>query len=196
MIDKVSREVKALVSNSTDPRRYSMSPTLDFLNYSINCQLNAGLPVCDHTMPGARPPQERPVWLSDDVVRVEEIVAAVDWLSLPSQLPPPEIAQASVDDSGMPLWDQQKMLQIMDHSIKRLIDLAKHFSSFRALPQDDQMTLLKGGTVEMQMLKGAMNYDHVREGFHSSMPAMNGKIVPLEILKRFSTRMLVFFLKN
>ena len=44
-------------------------------------------------------------------------------------------------------------------AIKRIIKMAKQIYSFSQLCQEDQVALLKGGCIELMVLRSVMNYD-------------------------------------
>ncbi|GMR48542.1 hypothetical protein PMAYCL1PPCAC_18737, partial [Pristionchus mayeri] len=66
----------------------------------------------------------------------------------------------------MPLADSKKdvytlidAVKCAEIAVRRMIMMAKNLKNFNELPNIDQMTLIKGGAMEMMILRGAMIYD-------------------------------------
>ncbi|KAF8376042.1 nhr-8 [Pristionchus pacificus] len=66
----------------------------------------------------------------------------------------------------MPLADQKKdvytlldAVKCAEIAVRRMIMMAKNLKAFNELENLDQMTLIKGGSMEMMILRGAMIYD-------------------------------------
>ena len=51
------------------------------------------------------------------------------------------------------------VINLTELAIKRIIKMAKQIYSFSQLCQEDQVALLKGGCIELMVLRSVMNYD-------------------------------------
>ena len=51
------------------------------------------------------------------------------------------------------------VINLTELAIKRIIKMAKQIYSFSQLCQEDQVSLLKGGCIELMVLRSVMNYD-------------------------------------
>ena len=51
------------------------------------------------------------------------------------------------------------MINLTELAIKRIIKMSKQIYSFAQLCQEDQVALLKGGCIELMVLRSVMNYD-------------------------------------
>uniref|UniRef100_A0A915IMF7 NR LBD domain-containing protein n=1 Tax=Romanomermis culicivorax TaxID=13658 RepID=A0A915IMF7_ROMCU len=54
-------------------------------------------------------------------------------------------------------------VNLMDIGIRRIIRMAKRIDAFKNLCKDDQIALLKGGCVELMVLRGVMAFDPVKD---------------------------------
>lgn len=57
------------------------------------------------------------------------------------------------------------LVNIAEISVRRVIDMAKKIKSFKALSQKDQITLLKGGSIELLIIRSVINYDTEKQQF-------------------------------
>ncbi|KAL4231392.1 hypothetical protein ACF0H5_008971 [Mactra antiquata] len=57
------------------------------------------------------------------------------------------------------------LFNMTDIFIRRLIKFAKHIPEFKALKQEDQISLLKGGIMEILVLRSAMGFDPSNHGW-------------------------------
>ncbi|XP_059163808.1 nuclear hormone receptor HR96-like isoform X2 [Physella acuta] len=77
-----------------------------------------------------------------------------------------------------------QLFNMTDIFIRRLIRFAKHIPEFKSLSQTDQIHLLKGGIMEMFVLRSAMGFDSKSNGFKFKMlqgsnpdaPKLEGKV--------------------
>ena len=51
------------------------------------------------------------------------------------------------------------VINLTELAIKRIIKMAKQIYAFAQLCQEDQVALLKGGCIELMVLRSVMNYD-------------------------------------
>lgn len=93
---------------------------------------------------------------TDDAMQIDEIVQAykssLDVCS--DNLPPPE-AKNSLND----------LVNVCEISIRRVIDMAKKIKSFKSLPQSTQICLLKGGSIELLIIRSVLAFDKERQQF-------------------------------
>ncbi|KAK2171739.1 hypothetical protein NP493_1030g00015 [Ridgeia piscesae] len=57
------------------------------------------------------------------------------------------------------------LVNIAEISVRRVIDMAKKVQSFKALPQADQISLLKGGSIELLILRSVITFDTEKQHF-------------------------------
>ena len=57
------------------------------------------------------------------------------------------------------------LINIAEIGVRRVIDMAKKVKTFKALPQADQISLLKGGSIELLILRSVINYDKDKNHF-------------------------------
>lgn len=57
------------------------------------------------------------------------------------------------------------MVNIAEISVRRVIDMAKKIKSFKALSQTDQIGLLKGGSIELLIIRSVINFDKEKGHF-------------------------------
>ena len=72
-----------------------------------------------------------------------------------------------------------QLANIAEISVRRVIDMAKKVKAFKALPQTDQIHLLKGGSIELLILRSVITYD--REKGHFLDPSDNEETSALNI---------------
>ena len=82
---------------------------------------------------------------------IQEVVSAYQQslqVSINSELPR--------DKPGIHMGD---LVNIAELSVRRVIDMAKKIKSFKALSQTDQISLLKGGSIELLILRSVISFD-------------------------------------
>lgn len=93
---------------------------------------------------------------ADDAVQIEDIVtsykSSLDVFS--ESIPPPE-AKNSIND----------LVNVCEVSIRRVIDMAKKIKTFKSLPQHTQICLLKGGSIELLIIRSVLSFDKERQQF-------------------------------
>ena len=80
---------------------------------------------------------------------------------------PPNLTGGSLDSVIRTVTD---MINLCEISMRRIIAFAKRVPAFKRLPQPEQMILLKGGSVELLILRGALAYDLEHGVFHGALP--------------------------
>jgi nuclear receptor subfamily 1 group I len=55
------------------------------------------------------------------------------------------------------------LVNIAELSVRRVIDMAKKIKSFKALSQLDQISLLKGGSIELLILRSVITFDKEKQ---------------------------------
>lgn len=55
------------------------------------------------------------------------------------------------------------LVNIAELSVRRVIDMSKKIKSFKALSQTDQIGLLKGGSIELLILRSVINFDKEKQ---------------------------------
>lgn len=117
-----------------------------------------------------------------------------------------EFQYAQVFDSGYTEEQVQKLtgdprspdelFNMTDIFIRRLIKFSKHIPEFRSLPQEDQIHLLKGGIMEIMVLRSAMGFDSRAMQWKLKSSSLGEKgIDPTVIQKNLGTGMYVEHVK-
>lgn len=77
------------------------------------------------------------------------------------------------------------MINLTELAIKRIIKMAKQIYAFAQLCQEDQVALLKGGCIELMVLRSVMNYDTEKHAWQ--IPAYSClRVLSLDVLKEAS----------
>jgi hypothetical protein len=79
------------------------------------------------------------------------------------------------------------LVNIAELSIRRVIAMAKQVRSFKALPQSDQIHLLKGGSIELLILRSVMTFDKERQHFLDPVDQEETKAMSVEQLQQAET---------
>ncbi|XP_056005523.1 nuclear hormone receptor HR96-like isoform X29 [Ostrea edulis] len=70
-----------------------------------------------------------------------------------------EVSIASELPKDKPQMHMKDLVNIAELSVRRVIDMAKKIKSFKALSQTDQISLLKGGAIELLILRSVISFD-------------------------------------
>ncbi|XP_048746680.1 nuclear hormone receptor HR96-like isoform X11 [Ostrea edulis] len=70
-----------------------------------------------------------------------------------------EVSIASELPKDKPQMHMKDLVNIAELSVRRVIDMAKKIKSFKALSQTDQISLLKGGSIELLILRSVISFD-------------------------------------
>ncbi|CAH1783280.1 unnamed protein product [Owenia fusiformis] len=62
----------------------------------------------------------------------------------------------------------EDLVNIAEISVRRVIDMSKKIKCFKALPQADQISLLKGGSIELLILRSVISFDKETHTFHDA----------------------------
>lgn len=115
----------------------------------------------------------------EDAMQIEEIVlsykSSLDVCS--ENLPPPE-AKNSIND----------LVNVCEVSIRRVIDMAKKIKTFKSLPQYTQICLLKGGSIELLIIRSVLAFDKEKQQFLDASDNPNTGAMSLEQFKAAATR--------
>ena len=88
-----------------------------------------------------------------------------------------ELARDSARDMG-------DLVNIAEISVRRVIDMAKKVKAFKALPQADQISLLKGGSIELLILRSVITFDKEKQHFLEGADREDQSAMNLEQLKK------------
>ena len=69
------------------------------------------------------------------------------------------------EPSRQNIQDVSQLANIAEISVRRVIDMAKKVNAFKRLPQTDQIQLLKGGSIELLILRSVITYDREKGHF-------------------------------
>lgn len=61
--------------------------------------------------------------------------------------------------------DMADLVNIAELSVRRVIAMSKQIKPFKALPQVDQISLLKGGSIELLILRSVITFDKEKQHF-------------------------------
>ena len=76
------------------------------------------------------------------------------------------------------------LVNIAEISVRRVIDMAKKIRSFKMLPQSDQISLLKGGSIELLILRSVITFDKEKQHFLDPCDNEEQSAMNLEQLKK------------
>ncbi|ESN91606.1 hypothetical protein HELRODRAFT_165659 [Helobdella robusta] len=79
--------------------------------------------------------------------------------------------------------DDLKKVNIAELSMRRVISMTKQIGSFRCLPQEDQIQLLKGGSIELLILRSVITFDKEKKHFLDPLDPEESRAMKLEQLK-------------
>ncbi|KAK2166723.1 hypothetical protein LSH36_36g04031 [Paralvinella palmiformis] len=93
---------------------------------------------------------------AEDAEEIDDLVAAYQSsLEVTTSKDFPRDMTASVTD----------LVNIAELSVRRVIDMVKKVKSFKSLPQSDQIALLKGGSIELLILRSVISFDTDKQQF-------------------------------
>jgi len=75
------------------------------------------------------------------------------------------------------------LVNIAELSVRRVIAMAKLVSAFKAVPQSDQIQLLKGGSIELLILRSVLTFDKDKQQFLDPLDAEESKAMKMEQLE-------------
>ncbi|RWS02506.1 hypothetical protein B4U79_09088 [Dinothrombium tinctorium] len=133
------------------------------------------LPLRDHLLPSECSESESTL-NSLEMAKLQELIDANEILKLPLS---PSLAPESGDGSLMDI------VNLTDHAIRRIIQMAKKLEGFRNLCQPDQVALLKGGCTEIMILRSVMSYNKEKDCWQDSKCKM---LLKLEVLKQANVK--------
>lgn len=79
------------------------------------------------------------------------------------------------------------LVNIAELSIRRVIAMAKQIRSFKVLPQIDQIHLLKGGSIELLILRSVITFDKERQHFLDPLDREDTQAMSIEQLQSAET---------
>ena len=79
--------------------------------------------------------------------------------------------------------DMADLANICEVSVRRVIDMAKKVKCFKALGQVDQISLLKGGSIELLILRSVITFDKEKQQFLESGDSEETSSMSVEQLK-------------
>lgn len=84
---------------------------------------------------------------STELSLMEELIEGNTYVQLPKRSCP------------KPIRTFEEVLALTDAAIRKIIKQSKRLSRFRNMCEEDQIALLKGGCIEMMLLRAVMSYD-------------------------------------
>ena len=79
------------------------------------------------------------------------------------------------------------LVNIAELSVRRVIAMAKLLSAFKAVPQTDQIQLLKGGSIELLILRSVLTFDKDKKQFLDPLDQEESKAMKMEQLEAAET---------
>jgi len=76
------------------------------------------------------------------------------------------------------------LVNIAEISVRRVIDMAKKVKAFKSLPQADQISLLKGGSIELLILRSVITFDKEKQHFLDPCDSEESAAMNLDQLRR------------
>lgn len=80
------------------------------------------------------------------------------------------------------------LVNVCEISIRRVIDMAKKMKSFKALPQGAQICLLKGGSIELLIIRSVLTFDRERQAFLEQTDNPQTSAMTLDQFKSAATK--------
>ena len=80
------------------------------------------------------------------------------------------------------------LVNVCEISIRRVIDMAKKMKSFKALPQGAQICLLKGGSIELLIIRSVLTFDRERQLFLEQTDNPQTSALTLDQFKSAATK--------
>lgn len=80
------------------------------------------------------------------------------------------------------------LVNVCEISIRRVIDMAKKMKSFKALPQGAQICLLKGGSIELLIIRSVLTFDRERQLFLEQTDNPQTSAITLDQFKSAATK--------
>ncbi|ESN91591.1 hypothetical protein HELRODRAFT_70532 [Helobdella robusta] len=75
------------------------------------------------------------------------------------------------------------LVNIAELSVRRVIAMAKQVPAFKLLPQEEQIHLLKGGSIELLILRSVITFDKEKQHFLDPVDPEETKAMKIEQLK-------------
>ncbi len=76
------------------------------------------------------------------------------------------------------------LVNIAEVSVRRVIDMAKKVKAFKSLPQADQISLLKGGSIELLILRSVITFDKEKQHFLDPLDSEDQSAMNLDQLRK------------
>ena len=76
------------------------------------------------------------------------------------------------------------LVNIAEISVRRVIDMAKKVKAFKSLPQLDQISLLKGGSIELLILRSVITFDKDKQHFLDPLDQEESSAMTIEQFRR------------
>jgi len=80
------------------------------------------------------------------------------------------------------------LVNVCEVSIRRVIDMAKKLRSFKMLPQTAQISLLKGGSIELLIIRSVLTFDSTRNQFLDACDNPQTSAMSIDQFKAAATR--------
>ncbi len=81
----------------------------------------------------------------------------------------------------------EDLINIAELSVRRVIDMSKKIKSFKMLPQMDQIQLLKGGSIELLILRSVITFDKDKQHFLDPTDTEDQRAMNIDQLKNAET---------
>lgn len=88
------------------------------------------------------------------------------------------------EPSRQNVTDVGQLANIAEISVRRVIDMAKKVTAFKSLPQSDQISLLKGGSIELLILRSVITFDRDKQHFLDPCDREETSALNMEQLKQ------------
>jgi nuclear receptor subfamily 1 group I len=134
---------------------------------------------------GASVPISPPQVYSPIVLSIEDEAAIYDLqVAYRNSL---EVNTADQQDLSRDQANFSDLVNIAELSVRRVIAMAKQVPAFRALPQVEQIHLLKGGSIELLILRSVITFDAEKQHFLDPVDREETSAMKLEQLQRAET---------
>ncbi|CAD5116718.1 DgyrCDS5576 [Dimorphilus gyrociliatus] len=94
------------------------------------------------------------------------------------------VKRQEAEPSRESVQDMSDLVNIAEISIRRVIEMVKKIYAFKKLSQVDQIALLKGGCIELLILRGAQSFDADKQRFLEGQDSEEASAMNLDQLRR------------
>lgn len=115
----------------------------------------------------------------EDSTAIDELLAAYK-MSLDTNC----CDEVSTDSLPRDQTNMADLINIAELSMRRVISMTKQVTAFKTLSQEDQIQLLKAGSIELLILRSVITFDKDKKHFLDPLDPEDGRAMKLDQLKK------------